>query len=293
MNEIKKANCLSAVRKLDDNMFKATITSPPYALKGRRYGGKDKIKPDEWVLMMVRLVKELVRVTDGPVFVVANGPVKKSPKINQHYFPVCEGLMYTASAAGICCDRPLIWHANKPPSRKDWFGNKWEYVMCFKKSFDLTFNWESIAEPPKFKAGGRFRQRNAKGERVMGSAYPKSKLARPGDVIYQTVGGGHMGMDRTLFDTDSWRQACTRDDEYCTSHQAPYPTRLIDRLVKVCTNPGDIVFDPFMGGATTAVSALCHGRRYFGYESGESEIAISRKRIAAVKRALAKERRKK
>ncbi len=49
-------------------------------------------------------------------------------------------------------------------------------------------------------------------------------------------------------------------------HKAPYPLSLINRLVRISTDPGDIVLDPFLGSGTTAESAIDLGRECIGYE---------------------------
>jgi site-specific DNA-methyltransferase (adenine-specific) len=49
-------------------------------------------------------------------------------------------------------------------------------------------------------------------------------------------------------------------------HKAPYPASLINRIVKLSTDPGDIVLDPFLGSGTTAYSALDLERQCIGYE---------------------------
>jgi len=49
-------------------------------------------------------------------------------------------------------------------------------------------------------------------------------------------------------------------------HKAPFPVSLINRIVKLSTDPGDIVLDPFLGSGTTAYSALDLDRRCIGYE---------------------------
>ena len=49
----------------------------------------------------------------------------------------------------------------------------------------------------------------------------------------------------------------------------PKPESLLCRILHIATNPGDLVFDTFLGSATTAATAHKMGRRYFGVESGE------------------------
>lgn len=62
-------------------------------------------------------------------------------------------------------------------------------------------------------------------------------------------------------------------------HKAPYPTSLIDRLVKVSTDTGDTVLDPFFGSGTTAASALNLGRRCIGYELNEEFAEVIAERL--------------
>lgn len=54
------------------------------------------------------------------------------------------------------------------------------------------------------------------------------------------------------------------------------PAVLVERIVKACSNPGDLVFDPFAGSCSTLVAAKKLGRRYFGVELSESYAAIGR-----------------
>lgn len=49
----------------------------------------------------------------------------------------------------------------------------------------------------------------------------------------------------------------------------PKPERLIQRIIHIATNPGDLVLDSFLGSGTTAAVAHKMGRRYIGIEMGE------------------------
>lgn len=49
----------------------------------------------------------------------------------------------------------------------------------------------------------------------------------------------------------------------------PKPERLIQRILHIATNPGDLVLDSFLGSGTTAAVANKMGRRWIGIELGE------------------------
>ena len=53
------------------------------------------------------------------------------------------------------------------------------------------------------------------------------------------------------------------------SFATPKPERLIQRIIHIATNPGDLVLDSFLGSGTTAAVAHKMNRRYIGIEMGD------------------------
>jgi adenine-specific DNA-methyltransferase len=51
--------------------------------------------------------------------------------------------------------------------------------------------------------------------------------------------------------------------------ETPKPERLIQRILQIATNPGDLVLDSFLGSGTTAAVAHKMGRKWIGIELGE------------------------
>lgn len=62
----------------------------------------------------------------------------------------------------------------------------------------------------------------------------------------------------------------------CYRYPAAAPPPLIRELIKELTQPGDTVLDPFIGGGTTAVEALAHGRRIVGFDINPLALAVTR-----------------
>lgn len=62
-------------------------------------------------------------------------------------------------------------------------------------------------------------------------------------------------------------------------HPTQKPIELLDRLILASTKPGDLIFDPFSGSATTGVSAIRNQRQFIGNELETEYIQISLLRI--------------
>lgn len=64
------------------------------------------------------------------------------------------------------------------------------------------------------------------------------------------------------------------------AHPCPIPLRLAERLVLLCSEPGDLICDPFMGSGTVAAACAKHGRAFVGYELSSAYVATARQRVA-------------
>lgn len=246
--------------KLATDEAALVIGSPPYARKGERYiGSRRKWDMHSWAQWMVRVTRECLRVCRGPVLWVVN-----SPSHQRRYEPAVERLIVGLDDAGVPMEPPCIWHKNPGGRRRDYFTDAWEYVVCAKHPGPVpTYNWQEIAQPPKYKTGGRYRQRDAKGVRRTGGEYPQNKLVLPTNVFYVTVGGGHMG------------------SPLAHETEAPFPERIVEPFIRVLTNPGDLVCDPFVGSGTTGAVCKRLARNFIGFDIRESQVELARRRIAA------------
>ena len=65
-----------------------------------------------------------------------------------------------------------------------------------------------------------------------------------------------------------------------TGHKSQKPIKLIVELLEKYTNPGDTIFDPFMGSGTTGVACVQTGRNFIGCEVDEGYFNIAQRRIA-------------
>jgi modification methylase len=73
-----------------------------------------------------------------------------------------------------------------------------------------------------------------------------------------------------------------RDDKGAKLHPTQKPEALLHRVILSCTNPGEVVLDPFLGTGTSAAVAKRLGRRFIGLEREEAYAFAAAERIAAV-----------
>lgn len=64
-----------------------------------------------------------------------------------------------------------------------------------------------------------------------------------------------------------------------TSWPSQKPIALLDRIIKLGTNPGDIVLDPLCGSGTTLLAAQASGRKWIGCEISPKGVETSARRL--------------
>ena len=64
-----------------------------------------------------------------------------------------------------------------------------------------------------------------------------------------------------------------------TDHPTQKPEKLLARIILAGSNPGDVVFDPFVGSGTTSVVAKKLGRHYIGIDADPVFCCLAEKRL--------------
>ena len=64
-------------------------------------------------------------------------------------------------------------------------------------------------------------------------------------------------------------------------HPTQKPVSLVGHFIRLHTQPGDVVLDPFTGSGTTGVAAVQLGRRFIGIELDAAYVTMAERRIAA------------
>ncbi len=79
---------------------------------------------------------------------------------------------------------------------------------------------------------------------------------------------------------DIW--SCDRYRNEMLNYPTQKPEALLERIIKASSNPGDLVFDCFMGSGTTQAVAMKLGRRFIGADINLGAIQTTTKRLLKV-----------
>lgn len=112
-----------------------------------------------------------------------------------------------------------------------------------------------------------------------GDARPSIKkfLTEVGDLVPRTLWRKEdVGSNRTS--KNELRKLFPGDVAFDT----PKPEALIERVIRIATEAGDLVLDSFLGSGTTAAVAHKMGRRWIGIEAGEHTRTLCRTRLVKV-----------
>jgi DNA modification methylase len=103
--------------------------------------------------------------------------------------------------------------------------------------------------------------------------------------LYVFWNPGPQVINRDRLDKEEWREWGSRGVWYIKSvrtnneHEAQFPVLLAERVVKLYTDPGEVVLDPFMGGGTTAIAAAKWNRKYIGIEKENKSMQLALSRL--------------
>ncbi|ENZ78290.1 MULTISPECIES: UvrD-helicase domain-containing protein [Ralstonia] len=105
-------------------------------------------------------------------------------------------------------------------------------------------------------------------------------------LYYTGEDGGNPYVSFTKDDRAIGKTIARFDDIVARIEQQDYPTQkpeaLVERIIKASSNPGDIVFDCFMGSGTAQAVAMKLGRRFIGADINQGAIQTTTKRLVGI-----------
>lgn len=262
MIDLRHGDCLDIMRSMPDASVDLVFCSPPYEDR-RTYGIGIDFADQAWVNWCIERYVECLRVSRGMVAWVIEGTGQQT--VEWSATPVL--MMADLHRRGIKLIKPAIYGRYSVPGRFSVLRNNYEWVVCSSNGRKLPFSDPTACgEAPVCAPGGRTRPRMKDGSRNLAQTdYKQPERTNIGNIIWcGAVGGGNMG------------------HELATENEAPYPLFLAEVFVQSFCPPGGVVLDPFIGSGTTAHAAAKHGRRCIGIDVRESQIELTRRRIASL-----------
>ena len=247
----------AAVMKCQDNMafmstfpsdsMKLIVTSPPYNI-GKSYESRSPLA--EYVKAQAKVIAECVRLLSptGSLCWQVGNHVHKG-----EIFPLDMILYPVFQEHGLKLRNRIMWHFEHGLHCSKRLSGRHETILWLTKGDDYTFQLDPIRVPSKYPGKKYF-----KGPKVgQLSCNPLGK--NPGDVwIFPNVKSNHVEK---------------------TSHPCQFPIELVERLVLSLTEPGDAVFDPYMGVGSSVVAALKHERKGYGCDVVQEFVNIAWDRV--------------
>jgi DNA modification methylase len=238
------------LKKLAGNSVDLIFTSPPYAdSRASTYGG---IRPDDYVAWFLPFTKELLRVLKPDGTFVLN--IKEKVVDGERHTYVIN-LILAMREQGWLWTEEFIWHKkNSYPGRwPNRFRDAWERLLQFNKSRKFKMFQEEVMVPMGDWANKRLRN--------LSEADKVRDPSKVGSGFGKRV-ANWIGRDK-VFPTNVLHLATETRNK---NHSAVFPEDLPEWFIRLFTEPGDWVLDPFMGSGTTCRVARRLGRNAIGIE---------------------------
>jgi len=267
LNRIFPGDCGDVLKAFPDNSVDLIFTSPPYAdQRQKTYGG---VNPDEYVDWFLPKSEQLLRILKPTGTFILN--IKERVVDGERHTYVIE-LILAMQKQGWLWTEEFIWHKKNsyPGKWPNRFRDNWERLIQFNKNKKFNMYQQEVMVPvgdwAKDRLSNLSQTDKMRDESKVGSGFGKNisnwlgrNLVYPTNVI-------HMATE------------CSN-----RNHSAVFPIDLPKWFIRLFTQQGDVVLDPFVGSGTTAVAAAQMGRCYSGIEINPEYIDVSMNRLTQIR----------
>ncbi len=251
-------DCLKELKKIPSESVDLIITDPPYN-RGLKYVRKyfsDRQKLQNYLDWLKIRLKECVRVLkkNGSMYLI------NYPELDARLLPYLEEM-------GLKLKRWLVWNypTNIGHSKKNWTRSH-RAILFFTKGEDYTFNRQNILQHYKNPEVKKIKERIKNGAKGR-TSYDVLRTLDLIELQKGMVDVQEINLSKNVTKTRQKGHPC----------QLPFP--LIELLVKVSSNKGDVILDPFAGTFSLSVIAKKLNRKSIGIDIAKSYCNIGKRRL--------------
>jgi len=260
---LRAGDCKSVLAALPRESVDLIITSPPYAERRKyTYGGVSADKYVEWFLERSEQFKRVLK--PAGTFILN---IKEHAENGERSAYVLE-LILSLRKQGWLWTEEFIWH--KKNAYPGWWPNRlrdaWERLLQFNKQKNFRMYQDAVKVPIGGWANNRLNALSVN-DTKRNSPATGSNMSRN---VSRWVGKETVLPDNVLHMAGE----CGNK-----RHSAVFPETLPQWFIKLFTQEGDRVLDPFMGSGTTGVAALKMNRAFVGVDIMPENLELARKRI--------------
>ena len=251
---IYHADCAELMASFPDACIPLTVTSPPYNI-GKEYEAPMSL--EEYLRWSEHWIGQVHRITTGcGAFWLNLGYVSIPGRAKAIPLPY---LLW--DRIPFYLEQEVVWHYKAGvAARKSFSPRNEKFLWYLKDPEQYTFHLDAVRDPdvkyPNQKKNGKLKC-NQLGK-------------NPGDVWqFAKVTSGK-----------------DRSSKERTPHPAQFPLAVVSRIVEACSNPGELVFDPFLGSGTVIEAAIRLGRCAVGFEINRRYVDLAERRVSRVLREI-------
>jgi site-specific DNA-methyltransferase (adenine-specific) len=244
INKIIQGDCLEVMRKIPDNSVDVTFADPPFNLKKKYNSYYDRHEFEKYLSWCKEWLYEMVRIT------------KSTGSIFVHNIPKWL-IPFGSYLNEIAIFRHWIaWDAMGSPLGKTLLPNHYGVLYYVKSAKDYKFYDIRMLHKRCRVCGYILKDYGGK----------KDQMHKFGPIISDV-----------WTDIHRIRHKKRRDE-----HPCQLPIHLLERLLLMSSDEGDVILDPFMGTGTTAIAAKKLGRRYIGIDIDPKYADITNRKLEQI-----------
>jgi site-specific DNA-methyltransferase (adenine-specific) len=270
LGKVNQGDCIEGMAVMEAGSVDLVFADPPFNI-GYEYDAyddrKDYDKYLDWSRQWIQAVHRLLK-PNGTFWLA----------IGDEY--AAELKLIAQRDAVFHCRSWVIWYYTFGVHCKKKFTRSHAHLFHFVKDRKkFTFNVAAVRVPSARQLVYNDRRANPDGRMpddtwIAAQPIKDGCLLRPQDLP-----------DGFRPDEDTWyfSRVCGTFNERQGWHGCQMPEQLLGRIIRVSSNEGDLVLDPFAGSGTTLVVAKKLGRRFFGFEVSKQYVQQARERLHAAK----------